>query len=41
MNKAWSQGGVVIDLSFDSNESAISSDLTGKNITFKVKRWGW
>ena len=41
MNKAWSQGGVVIDLSFSSNKEAISSDLTGKNITFKVKRWGW
>lgn len=41
MNKAWEQGGVVIDLSFENNESALSSDLTGKNITFKVKRWGW
>lgn len=41
MNKAWEQGGVVIDLSFDSDKDALASDLTGRNITFKVKRWGW
>lgn len=41
MNKAWEQGGVVIDLAFDNDKDALSSDLTGRNINFSVKRWGW
>lgn len=41
MNKAWEQGGVVIDLAFESNKEALASDLTGRNIKFSVQRWGW
>ena len=41
MNKAWEMGLTLIDLSFDNDKEALASDLTGRNITFKVKRWGW
>lgn len=41
MNKAWEQGGVLIDLSFNNDKEALASDLTGRNIKFSVQRWGW
>ena len=41
MNKAWDMGLTLIDLSFNNDEEALASDLTGRNLTFKVKRWGW
>lgn len=41
MNKAWEQGGVVIDLAFNNTKEALNNDLTGRNIKFSVQRWGW
>lgn len=41
MNKAWEQGGILIDLSFNNDKEALASDLTGRNIKFSVQRWGW
>lgn len=41
MNKAWEQGGVVIDLAFNNTKEALNNNLTGRNIKFSVQRWGW
>lgn len=41
MNTAWDMDLVLIDLAFDNDKDALASDLTGRNLTFRVKRWGW
>lgn len=41
MNNSWKNGTVWMDLAFENNEAAKKTDLTGKNITFSVQRWGW
>lgn len=41
MNSEWANGRVHIDLAYESNNMVGTDDLTGININFKVKRWGW
>lgn len=41
MRRAWNNGNVWMDLAYSSNSMAGSDNLTGKNITFNVQRWGW
>lgn len=41
MNSEWSKGKVHIDLAYESNSNVGTDGLTGYNINFKVKRWGW
>ena len=41
MRKAWSQGTVWMDLAYSSEALAGSDNLTGRNIKFEVKRYGW
>lgn len=39
MNKAWSDGSVLIDVAVSSKQEAFS--ITSGNIKFNVARWGW
>lgn len=39
MNTAWSQGRVLIDVSFDTDKDART--VTNSNTKFAVQRWGW
>lgn len=41
MEYAWSEGRVWLDLAYESNASVLNDNLTGKNVTFSVQRWGW
>ena len=41
MRKAWSQGSVWMDLAYSSEAMAGSDNLTGRNIKFEIKRYGW
>ena len=41
MRQAWSKGEVWMDLAYSSNAMAGSDNLTGKNIKFEIKRYGW
>ena len=41
MEYAWSEGRVWFDLAYESNAFVSNDNLTGKNITFSVQRWGW
>ena len=41
MRKAWANGEVWMDLAYEDNAMAGSDNLTGKNIKFNIKRYGW
>lgn len=41
MRQAWSKGEVWMDLAYSANAMAGSDNLTGKNIKFEIKRYGW
>ena len=41
VQNAWKNGNVVMDLAYSRNADSGSDGLTGSNITFNIKRWGW
>lgn len=42
MVNAWKNGQVLIDLAYDSQASALHNQIiSGTNVNYKVKRWGW
>ena len=41
VQNAWKNGNVVMDLAYSRNADSGSDGLTGNNITFNIKRWGW
>lgn len=41
MNTAWKNGVVWIDLAFASQVDAKNGNISSKNASFHVKRWGW
>ena len=41
MRKAWSEGSVWMDLAYETEAMAGNDNLTGRNIKFEVKRYGW
>lgn len=41
MDRAWINGVVHLDLAYESNSLTSTDGLTGTNLKFSVKRWGW
>lgn len=42
MRDAWSKGEVWMDLAYSSqHEARYNGIISGKNINYKIKRWGW
>ena len=42
MVNAWNENGTVwFDLAYRSQAAARAGGISGKNVHFSVKRWGW